>query len=170
VATDIGAGEVQVTVNLKSGEDFAKTGAGGGDTLLFDLAGTPTLTDFTSAATNNQPVALVSTTAGSIMADGSGTWQYAINCPTCGGGTSAPTLVPPITFDISATGLSTASFVRNGNGLFFSADIMGANGNTGDVGAPNAVPGPIVGAGLPGLLTACSGLLWLARRRRNKTV
>ena len=143
-ATDIGAGEVQVTIALKAGEDFAKTGAGGGNTLLWNLSGTPTLTDFTSAATNNQPVALASTTAGSIMADGSGTWQYAVNCPTCGNGESAPTLLSPITFDISSTGLSTANFVQNGNGLFFAADISGTNGNTGVVGAPTAVPVPAV--------------------------
>jgi hypothetical protein len=32
-----------------------------------------------------------------------------------------------------------------------------------------AVPGPIAGAGLPGLITACAAMWGFARRRRNKT-
>jgi hypothetical protein len=48
--------------------------------------------------------------------------------------------------------------------LYELVAALGANANdTIDV----SVPGPVVGAGLPGLLAACGGLIALARRRRR---
>jgi hypothetical protein len=48
---------------------------------------------------------------------------------------------------------------------------LAATGNGTALSTVNlAVPGPIVGAGFPGLAAACSALLMLARRRRTKEV
>jgi hypothetical protein len=57
--------------------------------------------------------------------------------------------------------------VTGRNGGFLGGGFVGYGGTIAVVASP--VPGPIVGAGLPGLLTALGGLVILSRRRRNQT-
>jgi hypothetical protein len=56
--------------------------------------------------------------------------------------------------------------IENGQTYFNIHTTLNPGGEIRSQLLPLGVPGPIVGAGLPGLLAACSGL-FLARRRRQ---
>lgn len=159
------AGVVEVKVNLSSGVGFVDTGAGGKNILLFDITGNPTITE--TDFNNTTDFAAGTTSSGqSIHADGSGNWQYSAACTAagCSNGGSNPN-PGPLSFDVTATGLTPNSFASNGTG-FFAADICtaintttgGCSGKTGVVFAPGSgvpVPEPttlaLFGAGLMGL-------------------
>jgi len=78
------------------------------------------------------------------------------------GGQFNPFVVGPATFTLAFSGITAATTVTAATFSF---------GTGPDFFIPGVpVPGPIVGAGLPGLVAACVGLLALARRRRQLVV
>ena len=171
---------LDITVQLASGWNFIQTG--GHQSFDFSLNGispvtgviNPLTSDFANWAFLNA-VGTTVTGAASLMDNGLTIPQfaYALNHTTSGNNLDGNFLE----FTISAPGLTLTSFnqllLNSGaaSGSFFAADVIAPNGNTGviDFGLV-AIPGPVAGAGLPGLIAALGGLLALARRRRQLVV
>ena len=73
------------------------------------------------------------------------------------------------------SGFLAATNTFGGLPIFAAADILLSTGGTGAVGAPGvltptpfAVPGPLAGAGIPGLIAACLGMLGIRTWRRRR--
>ena len=96
--------------------------------------------------------------------DGLGLFNFTDRLISGAGGN--PT-VSSITFTINGTGLGLLS---NNDNNTFAAHICAVSTGSACATTFFAVPAPIGGAGLPGLVMACGGLLVLARRRRQKIV
>jgi hypothetical protein len=101
---------------------------------------------------------------GSFNADGTGPFSFAIGCSTCGNGNLG--ITSEIAFTIAN---ATISDVTAGNPLnIFVAGIHSSQtGFIGPVSTTVAVPGPLAGAGIPGLIAGCLGLWGLMKRRRR---
>jgi len=69
--------------------------------------------------------------------------------------------------DFQLNGLDVASLDPTHQYAFF-ARMTNLNDGPDSFFITAAVPGPIAGAGIPGLIAACGGLVAFARRRRNK--
>jgi hypothetical protein len=166
--TQVGANDVLVSVTLTSGDKFVHTGFDG--SFAFNLGGNPTV----SVSSITSGFSLVSTTAGAHQFDGFGNFEYVIDCTVCGNGASNPQS-GPLSFHVTATGLTVASFAElsgvppGDTRAFFVADILGTTGNTGPVGStgpPTPVPEPgtfvLLGSGLVSLGA------WTQRRLRRR--
>lgn len=71
-------------------------------------------------------------------------------------------------YTLNGFNINLGSDIQAGDQLIFYARISGANdGPDSFFLIPQQVPGPIVGAGIPGLIAACGMMLALARRRKK---
>jgi len=175
--TDNGTGGVTFDITLINGNRFVETGFNG---LFFfnDSISGSTITDIT-ATLNGATVSLAlsgfTNVSPANQVDGTGDFTAFIACTNasdCNGGsiTNINDLHFTVT-DATVAQLETA----NSSGNLFVADILCGAAQTqcstltGPVDVTNvAVPAPLAGAGLPGLIAGCMGLFGLARRRRRR--
>src|SRR5438309_749890 len=132
-------GVVTVTETLKAttpAEGFVATGAG--ESLDWNLTGNPAVTiGFLTSG-----FGVTGATSASIF----GNFEYSVSCAGISCGPGASVVNPgPLSFTVTdAAGVNVSDFIGNAGGFFFASDILGVNGNTGNVGAgPGTTPPPV---------------------------
>jgi hypothetical protein len=124
--TQNGANEVDVVVALAANTQFVATG-GPHNAFAFNL-------DLLSGYT-----VTVTSPLNSFAVNGSGTntpygsFTQTIDCTACGSGGSNPNPGPLDFKVVDLSGITIADFTKNTDGYYFSADVLGPNGGTGNI-------------------------------------
>jgi hypothetical protein len=157
--TQAGA-NVNFVVTLNAGYSFVKTGSA--DFMAFKFNGVGVAVgDIVVAA--HVPVLAAAT--GALNGNGTGTFVFGIECPSCGNGASGA-FSAPISFTVNNATIADVT-QPNADGNIFVADVLAPNGNTGPIDVstpPTNVPEP-TSLTLLGFGILSAGLAW---RKRSK--
>jgi hypothetical protein len=138
VAVNQSGANVTILVTLATGYSFAKTGSV--DFMAFKFNGVGVVLGDIVVGLHVPPLAAAT---GAFNGDGTGSFTFGIECPTCGPGGS-DTFTAPISFTV--LNATVADLTQpNADGNIFVADVLAPNGNTGPVdvtGPPTTVPEP----------------------------
>src|SRR6186997_715655 len=164
---------------------YFSTNVSGGGNAVFDTIGTPYDGSFLRAylAANGDPnlqfsigidvndtgqaqtleaFALLNLTQHTVLAQYSLLQPGGAPIPSANNGTGFPD------YTLSGFNIQLGTDIQAGDQLIFYARISGANdGPDSFFIIPQQVPGPIVGAGIPGLIAACGAMIALARNRKR---
>ncbi len=154
-----GIGTTTLTIKITLIDPLLFVNTGLQQTIDFELAGMPTLSNF---IIDNANFSLDSTTAGSEHMDGLGIFEYGVKLNKAQGGGGA--VAGPVTFSFTCS--TNCNPVVNATGYVFGVDVFSnnlnggtGNGNTGAIGAttgdhpavPEASTMILLGAGLMGI-------------------